>query len=129
MSVSIPDSIPDMKTDKGKLQQILVNLINNAFQAVDDGCCIDIFVSQINIETVELVIQDTGCGIPENNLAKIHEPFFSTKQNQMGTGLGLSITYGLVKKLGGNIFVKSTEGVGTAFTISLPIRIQEGELV
>ena len=128
VSVSIPDTIPEMETDSGKLQQILVNLINNAFQAVAEGCCIDIIVSQINTKTIELVIRDTGCGIPEDNLTKIQEPFFSTKQDQMGTGLGLSITYGLVKKLGGDIFVKSTEGVGTSFTISLPVRIQEGEL-
>ncbi|WP_299977278.1 PAS domain-containing sensor histidine kinase [Desulfobacula sp.] len=129
VTVSIPDTIPDMETDSGKLQQILVNLINNAFQAVDEGCCLDIIGSQIDTKTIEIVIQDTGCGIPEDRLAKIHEPFFSTKQDQMGTGLGLSITYGLVKKLGGNISVQSTEGVGTCFTITLPVKIKEGELV
>ncbi len=128
VNVSIPDTLPDMETDKGKLQQILVNLINNAFQALEEGCCLDIIVSQITPQTIELIIQDTGCGIPEHNLQKIHEPFFSTKQDQMGTGLGLSITYGLVKKLGGNISVQSTEGVGTCFTITLPVKIQEGEL-
>ena len=128
VTVSIPDTIPDMETDGGKLQQILVNLINNAFQAVDEGCCLDIIGSQIDTKTIELVIQDTGCGIPEDSLEKIHEPFFSTKQDQMGTGLGLSITYGLVNKLGGNISAQSTEGVGTCFTITLPIKIQEGKL-
>ncbi|MCK4767709.1 MAG: two-component sensor histidine kinase [Desulfobacula sp.] len=128
VTVSIPDTIPDMETDGGKLQQILVNLINNAFQAVDEGCCLDIIGSQIDTKTIELVIQDTGCGIPEDSLEKIHEPFFSTKQDQMGTGLGLSITYGLVNKLGGNISAQSTEGVGTCFTITLPIKIREGKL-
>ncbi|MBU8848943.1 MAG: two-component sensor histidine kinase [Desulfobacterales bacterium] len=128
VTVSIPDTIPDMETDSGKLQQILVNLINNAFQAVEEGGCLDITGSQIDTKTIEIVIQDTGCGIPEDNLTKIHEPFFSTKQNQMGTGLGLSITYGLVKKLGGTIFAQSTEGIGTSFTITLPIKFQEGEL-
>jgi len=128
VTVDIPDSVPEMKTDKGKLQQILVNLINNAFQAVDEGCCLDIIGSRINAKTIELVIQDTGCGIPEESLAKIHEPFFSTKQEKMGIGLGLSITYGLVKKLGGNISVQSTEGVGTSFTLTLPVKIQEEEL-
>jgi len=127
VTVSIPDTIPDMETDSGKLQQILVNLINNAFQAVDEGCCLDITGSQPDEKTVRLIIEDTGCGIPEESLTKIQEPFFSTKQEEMGTGLGLSITYGLVKKLGGNIFVESTEGVGTSFTITLPIKIQEGE--
>ena len=127
VTVSIPDTIPDMETDSGKLQQILVNLINNAFQAVDEGCCLDIIGSQMDTKTIQLVIEDTGCGIPEESLTKIHEPFFSTKQDRMGTGLGLSITYGLVKKLGGNISVQSTEGVGTCFTITLPIKIHKGE--
>lgn len=125
VTVSIPDTIPDMETDSGKLQQILVNLINNAFQAVDEDSCLDIIGSQIDAKNIEIIIQDTGCGIPEDSLTKIHEPFFSTKQEQMGTGLGLSITYGLVKKLGGNISVQSTEGVGTSFTVTLPIKIQE----
>ncbi|MCK5836261.1 MAG: hypothetical protein KAH09_03255 [Desulfobacula sp.] len=128
VTVSIPDTIPDMETDSGKLQQILVNLINNAFQAVDEGCCLDIIGSQMDDKTIQLIIQDTGCGIPEESLTKIHKPFFSTKQDQMGTGLGLSITYGLVKKLGGNISVQSTEGEGTCFTITLPVKIQEGTL-
>ena len=126
--VSIPDTIPEMETDSGKLQQILVNLINNAFQAVEEGSSLDIIGSQIDSKTIKLIIQDTGCGIPEESIAKIHEPFFSTKQDRMGTGLGLSITYGLVKKLGGHISVQSTEGVGTSFTIILPIKIQEGKL-
>ena len=129
VTVSIPDNIPDMETDKGKFQQILVNLINNAFQAVKEGGCLDVTGSQINAGTVELVIKDTGCGIPEESLKKIYEPFFSTKKERNGTGLGLSITYGLVKKLGGHISVQSTEGVGTCFTITLPAKIKEEGLV
>ncbi len=126
VSTTIPDTIPDIETDSGKLQQILVNLVNNAFQAVDEGCCLDINVSKINHNAVEIIVADTGCGIPEANLTKIHEPFFSTKQDKQGTGLGLSITYGLVKKLHGNISVHSTEGVGTSFTITLPVNITKG---
>jgi two-component system, NtrC family, sensor kinase len=129
VTVSIPENIPDMETDSGKLQQILVNLINNAFQAVEEGGCLDITAFQNNTKTLELVIKDTGCGIPEESLKKIYEPFFSTKKEQNGTGLGLSITYGLIKKLGGKISVQSTEGVGACFTITLPIKIQEEELV
>lgn len=125
VTVSVPDNMGVITTDSGKLQQVIVNLINNAFQAVDEGNCLDIIVSQPDNERVKILIQDTGCGIPEENLAKIHEPFFSTKQEQMGTGLGLSITYGLVKKLGGHISVQSTEGVGTSFTITLPVKLEE----
>jgi two-component system, NtrC family, sensor kinase len=129
VAVSIPDNIPDMETDSGKFQQILVNLINNAFQAVEEGGCLDITGYQNNTKTIELVIKDTGCGIPEESLKKIYEPFFSTKKDQNGTGLGLSITYGLVKKLGGSISVQSTEGVGTCFTITMPVKIQEEESI
>ena len=129
VNTTIPETLPGMETDSGKLQQILVNLVNNAFQAVEEGGCLDIIVSQVNTNLVKLVIQDTGCGIPEENLTKIQEPFFSTKQEKMGTGLGLSITYGLVKKIGGKISVQSTEGVGTSFTITLPFKTQKRELV
>jgi two-component system, NtrC family, sensor kinase len=128
VTVSIPGTLPYMKTDSGKLQQILVNLINNSFQAVDEGSCLDILGSAIDDEWIELVIQDTGCGIAEENLSKIQEPFFSTKRDRMGTGLGLSITYDLVKKLGGKISVQSTQGVGTSFTITFPTTLGNKEL-
>jgi len=128
VTVSIPDPFPELETDGSKLQQVLVNLINNAFQAVEEGNCLDIIAAQKDAHTVEIVIHDTGCGIPEENLKKIHEPFFSTKKDRSGTGLGLSITYSLVKKLGGRISVQSTEGVGTSFTIVLPVKIKEGRI-
>ncbi len=125
VTVSMPDDLPPMETDSGKLQQVLVNLINNAFQAVDEDGCLTIRASMPEKEQVEVVIEDTGCGIPEENLERIQEPFFSTKQEKSGTGLGLSITYSLVKKLGGKIFVQSTEGVGTSFTIRLPMKLNQ----
>lgn len=128
LTVSFPEGFPELESDSGKLQQILVNLVNNAFQAVEEGNCLDIIASLRDSDTIELVIRDTGCGIPEENLKKIHEPFFSTKKDKMGTGLGLSITYSLVKKLGGRIFVQSSEGVGTSFTIILPVKMKEGKL-
>lgn len=128
VTVSVPDSFPELETDSSKLQQILVNLINNAFQAVEEGDNLDIIATQRDAQTIQLVIHDTGCGIPEENLKKIHEPFFSTKKDKSGTGLGLSITYNLVKKLGGRILVQSNEGVGTSFTIILPIKMKEGRI-
>lgn len=129
ITTSYPDKPILMKTDSGKLQQILVNLVTNAFHALDDSGCLNISADVIESHQVQIVIKDTGCGIPEHNIEKIQEPFFSTKQEDGGSGLGLSITYGLVKKLKGSIHVESTEGVGTVFTISLPVNIQEGELV
>jgi two-component system NtrC family sensor kinase len=123
--VEVPEDMPPINTDRSKLQQVLVNLVNNAFQAVDDGCLLDIAVSPEESDKVRIVISDNGCGMPEENLPKIFEPFFTTKDGNKGTGLGLAITYGLVKKLHGDITVKSKLNEGTTFTITLPTRIQE----
>jgi signal transduction histidine kinase len=127
VTTTIAPGVPDIETDRGKLQQILLNLINNAFQAIEANGCLDITVSHLPPNKVSIEIKDTGCGIPEENLKRIHEPFFSTKKDNMGTGLGLSITYGLVKKLQGTIRVESSEGVGTIFTVTLPVKIQKEE--
>jgi len=123
--VDISKDIPEIETDRGKLQQVLLNLVNNAFQAVDNGCNLDITALPEGVNKVSITISDNGCGMPEENLTKIFEPFFTTKERGKGTGLGLTITYGLVKKLHGNISVKSRENEGTAFIITLPIHLQE----
>jgi len=123
--VNVPPDMPEIETDRGKLQQILVNLVNNAFQAVDSGCILEINGSVAGPDKVSISIRDNGCGMPEANLPKIFEPFFTTKEGDKGTGLGLAITYGLVKKLHGDIAVQSKENEGTTFTITLPTRIQE----
>jgi two-component system NtrC family sensor kinase len=125
VAVDVPEDLPEIETDRGKLQQILVNLINNAFQAMDNGCCLDIRASNEVPEEVRIAVSDNGCGMPEENLKKIFQPFFTTKEGGKGTGLGLTITYGLVKKLHGNIAVKSKEHEGTTFILSLPVRIKE----
>ena len=123
--VDVLENIPDIETDRGKLQQILLNLVNNAFQAVDDGCWLDIDVASSVPDEISITISDNGCGMPEENLPKIFDPFFTTKERGKGTGLGLAITYGLVKKLHGNMTVESKENVGSTFIITLPIRIPE----
>ena len=123
--VDISKDIPEIETDRGKLQQVLLNLVSNAFQAVNNGCNLDIIASPDGANKVSITISDNGCGMPEENLTKIFEPFFTTKERGKGTGLGLTITYGLVKKLHGNISVKSRENEGTTFVITLPIHIQE----
>jgi signal transduction histidine kinase len=121
----IPDEIPLIKTDRGKLQQILLNLVNNAFHALDNGGLLDV---RANLDDggkrVCLAIRDDGCGISEASLSKVFEPFFTTKKEGKGTGLGLSITYGLVKKLYGEIAVQSQLGKGTTFTVTLPIQAE-----
>ncbi len=125
ITTDIAPDTPAIETDRGKLQQILLNLINNAFQAIEANGCLDITVSHLSPDHIFIEIKDTGCGIPEENLKRIHEPFFSTKKEKKGTGLGLSITYGLVKKLQGNIRVESSEGVGTIFTVTLPVKMKK----
>ncbi len=123
--VDIPDSIPPIETDRGKLQQIILNLVNNAFQAIADGCFLDIRARLKDGDHVQLFIEDNGCGIPESHLSKIFEPFFTTKKEGKGTGLGLSITYGLVQKLHGKITVRSKTGEGTTFVITLPVNAEK----
>jgi len=121
LNVEIPEELPSLLTDKGKVQQIFLNLINNAFQAVGDGGRIDIVGRQVDGGKIEVRVSDNGCGISEENLQKIFEPFFSTKKESGGTGLGLSITYGLVQRLGGQIAAASELGKGTTFAVTLPV--------
>ncbi len=123
--VDIPETIPLIETDRGKLQQIILNLVNNAFQAIANGCFLDIRAEMDGPEQVRLFIQDNGCGISEDHLNKVFEPFFTTKKEGQGTGLGLSITYGLVQKLHGNITVQSKTGQGTTFVVTLPVQIKK----
>ena len=123
--VDIPETIPLIETDRGKLQQIILNLVNNAFQAIDNGCSLDVKAEMDGLEQVRLFIRDNGCGISEDHLNKVFEPFFTTKKEGQGTGLGLSITYGLVKKLHGNITVQSKTGHGTTFVVTLPVQLKE----
>jgi signal transduction histidine kinase len=116
---------PRIVSDRGQLQQVFLNIINNALAAVEDGGRIEIGVEPVGDDAVEVSIADNGVGIPEEHLRHIFDPFFTTKKGA-GTGLGLSITYGIVQKLGGQIRVESEVGEGTCFTVKLPMR---GKLV
>lgn len=122
VNFDVPESLPAIKSDRGQLQQVFLNIINNAFAAVDDGGRVDIRMNEIGDERVAVVIKDDGKGIPKDELERIFEPFFTTKK-EYGTGLGLSITYGIVKKLGGDINVKSKVGMGATFTVILPVEL------
>ncbi|MBU4193114.1 MAG: two-component sensor histidine kinase [Pseudodesulfovibrio sp.] len=120
--MSIPENMPEFVSDRGKLQQIFLNLVNNAFQAMNDGGRLSISAARGEGDTLDFTVRDNGCGIPEADRKRIFEPFFSTKKKTGGTGLGLSITYGLVQELGGSMAVESEVGKGTAFTITLPLK-------
>jgi len=127
LQIMVDDQALHIESDRGKLQQILLNIMNNALTALDDGGKLEIEVNRQSAQMINLVIRDNGCGIPESDLNRIFEPFFSTKTHKGGTGLGLSITYGLIKELGGTINVQSDVGIGTSFTVSLPRIFQKKE--
>jgi two-component system NtrC family sensor kinase len=114
------EDLPIIESDRGQLQQVFLNIINNAMDAVDNKGEIDISTSLQNESSVGVKIRDNGCGIPKDKLKRIFDPFFSTKDRDKGTGLGLSITYGIIKKLGGKILADSELDKGTTFTIELP---------
>jgi len=112
-------------SDPYQLRQVIINLLNNAIHASKKGETITIALSQSS-DGSEIEIQDQGAGIPDEHLAKIFEPFFSTKEPGEGTGLGLYVTRNIIEKLEGMIDVKSSLGKGTAFRIVLPKYIKEG---
>jgi two-component system NtrC family sensor kinase len=113
------DGMPKLEVDPNQLEQVFMNMFLNAAHAMPEG-------GELNIDTWQdsdkmmIAISDTGTGISPENMTKIFDPFFSTK-DQQGTGLGLSVSYGIIKNHGGTIEVGSTEGVGTRFLISLPL--------
>jgi two-component system NtrC family sensor kinase len=113
------EDFPRIESDRGQLQQVFLNIFNNAIAAVPKGGNVDISADRRGRE-VEVTISDNGAGIAPENIRHIFEPFFSTK-GEFGTGLGLSITHDIVEKLGGRIDVESEVGSGTRFTITLPI--------
>jgi two-component system, cell cycle sensor histidine kinase and response regulator CckA len=123
-----------IKVDQGQLEQVIINLAVNARDAMSGGGRLTIQTSNVSTkeptrreheemppgEYVAIEVLDTGTGIPKENLARIFEPFFSTKEVGSGTGLGLSTVYGIVRQTGGFIFVDSAPGEGAKFTIHLP---------
>lgn len=128
INVNTSPDLPEIKTDYGKLQQILINLINNAIAALDEKGVLSITATNnVQNESVEISVKDNGCGIPRKNQKKIFEPFFTTKSKIGGTGLGLALIYGLIRDLHGTLKFESATGVGTTFFISLPYEINEKE--
>jgi two-component system, NtrC family, sensor kinase len=113
--------VPDIPVDPAQMEQVFMNMIINAEQAMPDGGSLIIETEKIQPDTITIKLKDTGKGIPEESIEKIFDPFFTTKGRQQGTGLGLSISYGIIKCHGGQINVESSLGKGTIFSISLPI--------
>jgi two-component system NtrC family sensor kinase len=127
--VAVPEDTPVIETDRGKLEQIFLNIVNNAFGAMKDGGHLSIGAERTNARSVTVYFKDDGCGIPAEDLHRIFEPFFSTKLSRGGTGLGLSITYNLAREIGAVITVESEVGKGSCFSVKLPLNIKKQQEV
>jgi two-component system NtrC family sensor kinase len=115
-----PD-LPFAETDPSQLQQVFLNVLKNALDAVDQGGIVRI-LTRSEDGFIRIQFKDNGAGIPEMNLKKVFNPFFTTKPTGKGTGLGLSICYSIMEKLKGKIEVESQVVTGTTFTIKIPAK-------
>ncbi|MGB9615857.1 MAG: sensor histidine kinase [Desulfomonilaceae bacterium] len=120
INLHLSDDIPTVNVSPSEIQQVMLNLINNALDAMEKtGGVIDI-TSRVNGRFVVVDVADNGPGIAKANLTRIFDPFYTTKPVGKGTGLGLSICYGIIKKMGGDITVNSAKGVGATFHVHIP---------
>jgi two-component system NtrC family sensor kinase len=117
----IKPDLPKIMIDAGQIQQVFINILLNAIEAMPRGETLTVS-SEVEDEMTAIQFTDTGIGIPEENLPKIFDPFFTTKEQGKGTGLGLSVSYGIIERHRGKLEVKSQVGKGTTFTVKLPIK-------
>ncbi len=124
LHADLPEESVMVRYDAQQIEQVLINLMTNAIQAMPEGG--DLFVDLESAEEhVEIIVRDEGSGIPDEYIGKIFDPFFTTKAEGEGTGLGLSVSYGIVTEHGGHIEVESEVGEGTTFKVILPIEQEE----
>jgi len=119
---NIAPNLPKIKCDFKQIQQVLLNLVYNASEAMQSGGTLTITANRADgaEPLLEIAISDTGCGISKKNMEKIFEPFFTTKEEGKGVGLGLSVVYGIIARHNGTISVESEPGKGSTFTVRLP---------
>jgi two-component system NtrC family sensor kinase len=120
----LASDLPIISSDQAQLQQVFLNLINNAIDAIGKDGLIEVKSKKAN-SNIFVSITDNGPGIPKDQQRKIFDPFFTTKQTGKGTGLGLWISYSIIEKMGGAITLNSVEGKGTTFTVQIPIVVPE----
>jgi histidine kinase len=127
---NLDKKVPKIHGDPGRLEQVFINLLLNARDAIEERWAgVDAASAEKRItltsgmlfDKVFVRVQDTGSGIPKHLVEKIFEPFFTTKEVGKGTGLGLSISYSIIKECGGDISVTSEENKGTCFTVKFPV--------
>ncbi len=126
IQLDIADDTPSVHGDTGQLQQVLINLFNNALDAIYEkhgvrGGELLIASGPDGENMVQISVKDNGCGIAKENQQKIFSPFYTTKPIGKGTGLGLSVCYGIINAMGGSMEVASEKGIGTTFTVRLPV--------
>ena len=114
------DELPQLAVDGHQMQQVFVNLMLNAIDAMEEGGRLTVSTA-LRRDEVHIRFADTGSGIAPEHLGKIFDPFFTTKDVGKGTGLGLAVSYGIVRRHGGGIDVASTLGTGSVFTVTLPV--------
>ena len=120
LSLSLSENLPDIYIDPVQIGQVITNILVNAAHAITPPGKIDI-VTRAAGNFMEIVFTDTGSGIPEENIKKVFDPFFTTKDKTKGTGLGLAVSYGIIKKHGGDIEVRSIAEKGSTFIVRLPL--------
>jgi two-component system NtrC family sensor kinase len=118
---------PALKGSKNQFQQLMLNLLLNASQAIPGEGIIRVELSRDELSASNIILKviDTGCGIPADQIDHIFDPFFTTKRDWRGTGLGLAVSYRLVQLLQGTISVNSTVNKGTTFTLTLPAQTKD----
>lgn len=120
---SLGDELPEVSGDSQQLEQVFLNLLMNALEAMNEGGTLTVTAGLRGAENrlLEVIVGDTGAGIPPEHLSRIFDPFFTTKEVGKGTGLGLSVSYGIVRAHGGSIEVESEPGKGSTFKVLLPV--------
>jgi two-component system NtrC family sensor kinase len=123
LSLELDPYLPQTMADFYQMQQVFVNITNNAEQAMTEAymkgkLCVE--TKKVG-EMIQITFTDNGPGIPEENLKRIFDPFFTTKEVGKGTGLGLSICYGIIREHNGHIYARSKYGEGATFVVEIPI--------
>jgi signal transduction histidine kinase len=124
LDLDLPDDLPRVHCDASQMQQVVINLVLNAAEAIKGGGTVSVRTRPEGTPKpsgVVLEVRDTGSGIPRELLGKIFDPFFTTKEEGKGVGLGLAVVYGIVEAHGGEIEVESRIGEGSLFRVSLPL--------